>query len=46
MDELTRQTARGSYTRGSNKMAESVSFARPPVALEISTGNLAHSWGK
>ena len=30
----------------SNKMAESVSFARPPVPLEISTGNPAHSWGK
>ena len=27
-------------------MAESVSFARPPVPLEISTGNPAHSWGK
>ena len=30
----------------SNKMAESVSFATPPVPLEISTGNPAHSWGK
>ena len=30
----------------SNKMAESESFARPPVPLEISTRNPAHSWGK
>ena len=29
-----------------NKMAESMSFARPPEPLEISTGNPAHSWGK
>ena len=29
---------------GSNKMAESVSFARPLDPLEISTGNPAHSW--
>ena len=27
-------------------MPESGSFARPPVPLEISTGNPAHSWGK
>jgi len=27
-------------------MAEIVSFARPPIPLEISTGNPAHSWGK
>ena len=27
-------------------MAESVSFARPPDPLEISTGNPAHSWRK
>ena len=26
-------------------MAKSVSFARWPVQLEISTGNSAHSWG-
>ena len=30
----------------SNKMPESMSFARPPVPLEISTGNPTHSWGK
>ena len=27
-------------------MAESVSFARRQVPLEISTGNSTHSWGK
>ena len=30
----------------SNKMAEGVSFVRPPVPLEISTGNPAYSCGK
>ena len=34
------------HTWFQTKMAESVSFARPPVPLEISTGNPAHSWGK
>lgn len=30
----------------SNKMAESMPFAKPPEPLEILMGNPAHSWGK
>ena len=52
MDELTCQTARGSYTRGFKQdggkcvIRQTAGTGGRAVPLEISTANLAHSWGK